>query len=141
MGEAKILMRSDAVAAAFDPAEIERKLSLLEVLWNDGFIRKSVIILFLVEHANARFFVVSILTSRIQIYFSLVLSYRCRSHRTSPRRRVHPERQPDQAMANLRTRGLAIQTQALTRQKDCLVLDPDHSRYLQAMGTAVRYGC
>jgi NitT/TauT family transport system permease protein len=47
MGEAKILMRSDAVAGAGDPSEVERKLSLPELLWNDGFVRKAAIIVFL----------------------------------------------------------------------------------------------
>ena len=36
MGEARILMRSDAGVAS-DPAAVERKLSLPELLWNDGF--------------------------------------------------------------------------------------------------------
>ena len=47
MAEARILLRSDAVATAGDAAEVERKLSWLELLWNDGFVRKTVIILFL----------------------------------------------------------------------------------------------
>ena len=47
MGEARILLRSDAVVAAGDPAEVERKLSVLELLWNDGFVRKTAIIIFL----------------------------------------------------------------------------------------------
>ena len=46
MGEARILLR-DAPAAATGAAEVERKLSVPEMLWNDGFVRKSVIILFL----------------------------------------------------------------------------------------------
>ena len=46
MGEARILLRDDAVAAAV-PAEVERKLTVLELLWNDGFVRKAVIIIFL----------------------------------------------------------------------------------------------
>ena len=46
MGEAKILMRSDA-AVASDPAAVERKLSVPELLWNDGFVRKGAIIVFL----------------------------------------------------------------------------------------------
>src|SRR5437868_2985785 len=46
MGEAKILMR-DTSAAATASVEVERKLSVLELLWNDGFVRKTVIILFL----------------------------------------------------------------------------------------------
>jgi NitT/TauT family transport system permease protein len=47
MGEAKILMRSDAVAGAGDATEVARKLSLPELLWNDGFVRKTAIIVFL----------------------------------------------------------------------------------------------
>ena len=46
MGEARILMRSDAAIAA-DPAAVERKLGLPELLWNDGFVRKAAIIVFL----------------------------------------------------------------------------------------------
>ncbi len=44
MGEAKILLRDTATAAV--PAEVERKLTVLELLWNDGFVRKAVIIIF-----------------------------------------------------------------------------------------------
>ena len=44
MGEAKILLRDDAVAAAAVPVEVERKLTVPELLWNDGFVRKAVII-------------------------------------------------------------------------------------------------
>src|SRR5213596_3198097 len=47
MGEAKILLRDAADASAVVPAEVERKLTVLELLWNDGFVRKSVIIIFL----------------------------------------------------------------------------------------------
>jgi sulfonate transport system permease protein len=47
MGEARILLRGDAAVMAGDPAEVERKLSVLELLWNDGFVRKAAIILFL----------------------------------------------------------------------------------------------
>ena len=46
MGEARILLR-DAAAAVGGAGEVERKLSVVELLWNDGFVRKSVIILFL----------------------------------------------------------------------------------------------
>src|SRR6266568_5714247 len=46
MGEARILLRSDAVITG-DRAEVERKLSLPELLWNDGFVRKAAIIIFL----------------------------------------------------------------------------------------------
>jgi NitT/TauT family transport system permease protein len=47
MGEAKILLRDASAAAAAVPVEIERKLSVFELLWNDGFVRKTAIILFL----------------------------------------------------------------------------------------------
>ena len=47
MGEAKILLRDAADLAAAVPAEVERKLTVPELLWNDGFVRKSVIIIFL----------------------------------------------------------------------------------------------
>ena len=47
MGEAKILLRDAADLTAAIPAEVERKLSVPELLWNDGFVRKSVIIIFL----------------------------------------------------------------------------------------------
>ena len=47
MGEARILLRSDAVVTSGDPAEVERKLSVPELLWNDGFVRKAAIIIFL----------------------------------------------------------------------------------------------
>jgi len=47
MGEARILLRSDAVVMSGDPAEVERKLSVPELLWNDGFVRKTAIIIFL----------------------------------------------------------------------------------------------
>ena len=47
MGEAKILRRGDAVATPGDAVEVERKLSWPELMWNDGFVRKTVIILFL----------------------------------------------------------------------------------------------
>jgi NitT/TauT family transport system permease protein len=46
MGEARILLRDDAAATAV-PAEVERKLTALELLWNDGFVRKAAIIVFL----------------------------------------------------------------------------------------------
>jgi NitT/TauT family transport system permease protein len=46
MGEARILLRSDAVLTG-DRAEVERKLSVPELLWNDGFVRKAAIIIFL----------------------------------------------------------------------------------------------
>ena len=47
MGEARILLRDAADLNAAVPAEVERKLTVLEMLWNDGFVRKTVIILFL----------------------------------------------------------------------------------------------
>ena len=46
MGEATILLR-DTAAATAAPAEVERKLTAPELLWNDGFVRKTVIIIFL----------------------------------------------------------------------------------------------
>jgi len=47
MGEARILLRSEAAAAVTDVADVERKLSVWELLWNDGFVRKTAIIVFL----------------------------------------------------------------------------------------------
>src|SRR5258707_13917991 len=49
MGEARMLLRDPAAAnaAAAASVEVERKLTVLERLWNDGFVRKTVIILFL----------------------------------------------------------------------------------------------
>ena len=47
MGEARILLRDAADLTAAVPAEVERKLTVLELLWNDGFVRKTVIIIFL----------------------------------------------------------------------------------------------
>ena len=47
MGEARILLRSDAAVMSGDPGEVERKLSVPELLWNDGFVRKTAIIIFL----------------------------------------------------------------------------------------------
>ncbi len=49
MGEAKILLRDAADLNAAVPAEVERKLTVPELLWNDGFVRKSVIIIFLAD--------------------------------------------------------------------------------------------
>lgn len=46
MGEARILLRSEDVAAS-GTTEVARKLGTLELLWNDGFVRKSAIIVFL----------------------------------------------------------------------------------------------
>ena len=39
MAEAKILLRSEAAVGAGDTAEVERKLTALELMWNDGFVR------------------------------------------------------------------------------------------------------
>jgi len=47
MGEARILIRDDAVAASQAHGEVERKLGVAELLWNDGFVRKAVIIVVL----------------------------------------------------------------------------------------------
>src|SRR3954451_19630306 len=46
MAEAKIILR-DTSAASTSPADVERKLGVLELLWNDGFVRKSLIIVVL----------------------------------------------------------------------------------------------
>ncbi|WP_315757221.1 MULTISPECIES: ABC transporter permease [unclassified Bradyrhizobium] len=46
MAEAKIILR-DTAAVSASPAEVERKLSMLELLWNDGFVRKTLIIVVL----------------------------------------------------------------------------------------------
>ncbi|BAM86520.1 putative ABC transporter [Bradyrhizobium oligotrophicum S58] len=46
MAEAKIILR-DTAAASASPADVERKLGVLELLWNDGFVRKSLIIVVL----------------------------------------------------------------------------------------------
>src|SRR5882672_5574113 len=47
MGEAKILLRDSSAATADVPVEVERKLTVPELLWNDGFVRKAAIIIFL----------------------------------------------------------------------------------------------
>src|SRR3954451_14469730 len=47
MGEATILSRSDAAAAPGSAIEVERKLSLPELLWNDGLVRQAMIIVLL----------------------------------------------------------------------------------------------
>ena len=47
MAEATILLRDNNVIAAPAHGEVERKLTVWELLWNDGFVRKGVIILFL----------------------------------------------------------------------------------------------
>ncbi len=44
MGEARILTRDDAVVSSAASGEVERKLGVTELLWNDGFVRKAVII-------------------------------------------------------------------------------------------------
>ncbi|MGJ4882472.1 MULTISPECIES: ABC transporter permease [unclassified Bradyrhizobium] len=46
MAEAKIILR-DTSAASAAPADVARKLGVLELLWNDGFVRKSLIIVLL----------------------------------------------------------------------------------------------
>ncbi|WP_316162507.1 ABC transporter permease [Bradyrhizobium sp. SZCCHNRI20481] len=46
MADAKIILR-DTAAASASPAEVERKLGMLELLWNDGFVRKTLIIVVL----------------------------------------------------------------------------------------------
>ncbi|WP_316196895.1 ABC transporter permease [Bradyrhizobium sp. SZCCHNS3053] len=46
MADAKIILR-DTAAVSASPAEVERKLSMLELLWNDGFVRKTLIIVVL----------------------------------------------------------------------------------------------
>ena len=45
MGEAQILLRSDSDAARSETGEVERKLSAFGFAWNEGFVRKAVIIL------------------------------------------------------------------------------------------------
>ncbi|MGJ5087416.1 MULTISPECIES: ABC transporter permease [unclassified Bradyrhizobium] len=46
MAEAKIILRDTSPASAA-PADVARKLGVLELLWNDGFVRKSLIIVLL----------------------------------------------------------------------------------------------
>ncbi|CCE00400.1 ABC transporter permease [Bradyrhizobium sp. STM 3809] len=46
MADAKIILRETS-AASPRPTDVERQLSLLELLWNDGFVRKSLIIIVL----------------------------------------------------------------------------------------------
>ncbi|GLH81606.1 ABC transporter permease [Bradyrhizobium sp. SSBR45G] len=46
MADAKIILR-DTAAASASPAEVERKLGVVELLWNDGFVRKTLIIVVL----------------------------------------------------------------------------------------------
>jgi len=46
MAEAKIILR-DTAAASASAVDVERKLSVFELLWNDGFVRKSLIIVVL----------------------------------------------------------------------------------------------
>ncbi|MGJ4912068.1 ABC transporter permease [Bradyrhizobium sp. HKCCYLRH2060] len=46
MAEAKIILR-DTSAASAAPADVARKLGVLELLWNDGFVRKTLIIVLL----------------------------------------------------------------------------------------------
>ena len=47
MAEATILRRDNKAIATTAVGEVERKLTVWELLWNDGFVRKGVIILFL----------------------------------------------------------------------------------------------
>src|SRR5262249_15498438 len=47
MAEATILLRDNKAIATPAKGEVERKLTVWELLWNDGFVRKGVIILFL----------------------------------------------------------------------------------------------
>jgi NitT/TauT family transport system permease protein len=47
MAEATILLRDNRAIATPAKGEVERKLTVWELLWNDGFVRKGVIILFL----------------------------------------------------------------------------------------------
>jgi NitT/TauT family transport system permease protein len=47
MAEATILLRDNKTIAAPTKGEVERKLTVWELLWNDGFVRKGAIILFL----------------------------------------------------------------------------------------------
>ncbi|MDI4237692.1 ABC transporter permease [Bradyrhizobium sp. Arg237L] len=47
MREATILLREGNAVAAPAASEVERKLSVWELLWNDGFVRKGLIIVFL----------------------------------------------------------------------------------------------
>src|SRR3954467_2745558 len=47
MAAAKIILRDTSTPSAASPADVARKLSVLELLWNDGFVRKSLIIIVL----------------------------------------------------------------------------------------------
>ncbi len=47
MSNAQIVMRADTGPAQAHTGEVERKLSTLEVVWGNGFVRKTVIIVFL----------------------------------------------------------------------------------------------
>ena len=47
MAEATILLRDNKAIATPAKGEVERKLTVWELLWNDGFVRKGVIIIFL----------------------------------------------------------------------------------------------
>jgi sulfonate transport system permease protein len=47
MAEATILLRDNKAIATPAKGEVERKLTVWELLWNDGFVRKGAIILFL----------------------------------------------------------------------------------------------
>jgi NitT/TauT family transport system permease protein len=47
MSGARVLLRDDAAAASAADADVARRLGVIELLWNDGFVRKTVIILIL----------------------------------------------------------------------------------------------
>lgn len=47
MGEARILMRGDRETTQRGANEVERQLSAFELIWNEGFVRKAAIIIFL----------------------------------------------------------------------------------------------
>ncbi|MDU6377915.1 MAG: ABC transporter permease, partial [Bradyrhizobium sp.] len=47
MADAKIILRDTSTPSAASAADVARKLSVFELLWNDGFVRKSLIIVVL----------------------------------------------------------------------------------------------
>ena len=47
MADAKIILRDTSTPSAASAADVTRKLSVFELLWNDGFVRKSLIIVVL----------------------------------------------------------------------------------------------
>jgi len=87
MGEARILLR-DAAASAAVPTEVERKLSVLELLWNDGFVRKAVIIIFLavVWEAYGRFLDNPLLFPTLVTRIAMMPAARTRAPTTSNQR-------------------------------------------------------